>query len=327
MSSMPVFAGIDLGGTNTRVGILDPDGGFHGPDVFPTQSCNSIQTYVTTLATAIGAAVRKVHPEAHVAGVGVAAPAGNAFDGTIQSPSNLAWGTVNIRSALESHVHVPVTVSNDAAAAALGEYWYGAARGTRHCIVITLGTGLGSGFILDGKLLQGAHGLAGELGHVILEPDGRLCGCGRKGCAETIVSATGLRRTVEELLQTGEKPSVLRAVESSSLDARAIFRAAEQGDHLAREAFAITARYLGRLLVDLATVFDPDMIVLSGGVMNAGPFVLDPALEWFQDHALQVRRGGLRIVRSAMTDGGAAMRGVASLAARSANLPGRWIDM
>jgi glucokinase len=197
----------------------------------------------------------------------------------------------------------------------------------RHCIVITLGTGLGSGFILDGKLLQGAHGLAGELGHVILEPDGRLCGCGRKGCAETIVSATGLRRTVEELLQKGERPSVLRAVESSSLDAGVIFRAAEQGDPLAREAFAIMGRHLGRLLVDLATVFDPEMIVLSGGVMNAGPFVLDPALEWFQDHALQIRRGGLRIVRSAMTDGGAAMRGVASLAARSANLPGRWIDV
>jgi glucokinase len=326
MSSMSVVAGVDIGGTNTRVGILDPSGGFHGPEVFPTQSCDSVETYVTTLASVITRAVRLVHPEARLVGVGVAAPAGNTFDGTIQSPANLTWGTVNIRSVLEACVGVPVTVANDAGAAALGEYWFGAGRGTHHCVVVTLGTGLGAGFILDGKLLRGAHGLAGELGHVILEPEGRVCGCGRRGCAETYASASGLRRTMEELLATRSGPSVLRAGDPSARSAWAIFKAADQGDVLAREAFAITGRYLGRLLVDLAAVFDPDMIILSGGLMNAGKWVLTPAVDWFHKHVLPVRLGTVQIVQSQMANGEAAMRGAASLAARAANLPGHGVD-
>jgi glucokinase len=326
MTLKPVVAGVDIGGTNTRVGILDPDGGFHGPEAFPTRSSPTVHAYVAALAEAIASAVRAVHSEARLAGVGVAAPAGNAFDGTIQSPANLTWGTVNIRSELQARVGVPVTVANDAAAAALGEYWYGAGRNTRNCIVVTLGTGLGAGFILDGQVLLGAHGLAGELGHVVLEPGGRPCGCGRRGCAETYASATGLRRTLEELLAQRHEASVLRAVDPAARNAFAIFRAADGGDPLAREAFAVTGRYLGRLLADMAAVFDPDVIILSGGLMNAGSWVLDPTIESFRGHVLPVRRESVRIIRSGMTNGGAAMRGAASLAARAAGAPGVWTE-
>lgn len=326
MSSKPVVAGVDIGGTNTRVGILDPDGVFHGPEVFPTQSCASVEAYISTLANAITRATRTANPDARLVGVGVAAPAGNAFDGTIQSPANLAWGTVNIRSALEASVDVPVTVANDAGAAALGEFWYGAGRGTKHCVVVTLGTGLGAGFILDGRLLYGARGLAGELGHVVLEVDGRLCGCGRRGCAETYASATGLRRTLEGLLAERRDPSVLRSGDPSTRSAWGIFRAADQGDHLAREAFAITGRYLGRLLANLAAVFDPEVIILSGGLINAGTWIFDPTLEWFRHHVLPVRQESVRIVQSQMPNGGAAMRGAASLAARAASMPGHLAD-
>jgi glucokinase len=323
---MPVVAGVDIGGTNTRVGILDPSGALFGPETFPTRGSDTVQTYVATLANAIEAAVHATHTGARLMGVGVAAPAGNCFNGTIQSPSNLSWGTVDIRSALAGSIGVPVTVANDAAAAALGEYWYGAGRAARHCVVLTLGTGMGAGFILDGKLLRGAHGLAGELGHVILERDGRLCGCGRRGCAETYASATGLCRTFEELLARRSDPCALRASQPSARDGRAICEAAREGDVLSREAFVITGRYLGWVLADLATVVDPDMIILSGGLMNAGQLVLAPALEWFREQVLPVRQGTVRIVQSHMVNGGAAIRGAASLAALQVGLPGYRLD-
>jgi len=305
--------GVDLGGTNTSVGIIDESGRVLLRSKFPTRPSESAAGFVARLAGVIHELEGKFAPGASLRGIGVASPAANALLGTIESPANLGWGTVNIMDMVREHFTVPVAVTNDANAALLGEQRFGVARGMKNVIMITLGTGLGAGIAVDGRLMQGEHNAAGEVGHITLDPQGRACGCGRRGCVETYVSAPGVRRTVCELLAQRMDESLLRSISFNDLTAETVSRLAEQGDAVAREALMLTGLHLGRLVANLAAAFDPEAVVLYGGLVNAGDFLVGPARQAFEEHAMNAYRGKVRILVSTLNNGEAAVIGAGCL--------------
>jgi glucokinase len=308
-----LVVGVDLGGTNTSVGVVDDSGRELLNSRFPTHPRESAAAFVARLAGVIHELVGRLGPGATLRGIGIASPAANGLRGTIESPANLGWGTVNIMEMVRGHFSVPVAITNDANAALLGEQMFGVARGMKNVIMITLGTGLGAGIAVDGKLIQGENGAAGEFGHMTLDPRGRVCGCGRRGCVETYVSAPGVRRTVHELLAERLDESPLRSITFNDLTAETVSRLANDGDAIALEALAITGRHLGRLVADLAAAFDPEAVVLYGGLVNAGELLVAPALEEFEKHAMKPYRGRVRILVSSLNDGEAAVLGAGCL--------------
>ena len=304
-----LVVGVDLGGTNTSVGVVDDSGRELLHSKFPTRPRESAAGFVARLAGVIHELVGRLGPGATLRGIGIASPAANGLRGTIESPANLGWGTVNMMEMVREHFSVPVAITNDANAALLGEQMFGVARGMKNVIMITLGTGLGAGIAVDGKLIQGENGAAGELGHMTLDPHGRVCGCGRRGCVETYVSAPGLRRTVHELLAERLDDSPLRSISFNDLTAETVSRLANERDPLAIEALTITGEYLGRLVADLAAAFDPEAVVLYGGLVNAGEFLVGPARLAFEKHAMKAYRGKVRILVSSLNNGEAAVLG------------------
>jgi glucokinase len=314
MKEPGAILGIDIGGTNTPFGLVGPEGRLRWLESIPTRGQNRLPELVERLFATLEARLAGAPPAERPVALGVGAPNANAYSGRIEAPPNMSWGTVDLASVLLERGGLPLALTNDANAAALGEAVHGAGRGMRHLLVLTLGTGLGSGLIVDGRLLHGYSGLAGEFGHVIVQPGGRLCGCGRRGCLETVVSAGGVVATTLERLAHPGAVSCLRA--AAELSPAAIHAAAEAGDALAAEVWAETGRVLGRALADAVALLSPQAIVLCGGVARAGSWLLEPLRAEFEQSLLAVHRGTVKILPSALPAEHAGVLGAAEWARR-----------
>lgn len=306
--------GIDLGATFTKYGVVARDGRLLAYSSIPTDSTLPYQTFFKQLYVQIEGLIESLDNEVTVKGIGVGAPTGNYFSGTIENASNLEWsGQVPVVEVLGSYSNLPTVLTNDANAAAVGEMLYGAAKRMKNFICITLGTGLGCGIVANGRLVVGHDGHAGEIGHTTVYFDGRPCKCGRLGCLETYVSAPGIVFTVQELMRTTERESLLREISDSELNAEKITQAARQNDQLALEAFAYTGRILGLKLADIVASVNPGVIVMTGGLSKAGALILDPAKKCMEEHMLSVFKNGVDIIQSTLSDKNAAILGAAAL--------------
>ena len=250
---------------------------------------------------------------AELVGIGIGAPNANFHKGTIEHPPNLEWEHVEVRSELSKFFDVPSAVTNDAKAAAIGEMLFGAAQGMRDFILITLGTGLGSGIVSNGELVYGADGFAGEIGHTIVDANGRVCGCGRRGCLEAYCSATGACRTALELMSDTMAPSALRSISPASLTAEMISEAAHKGDQLALLAFERTGRTLGAKLSDSVAHLSPEAIIFAGGLASAWDLFIDPLRSSFEEHLFPIYRNKIKILQSKLIEGNPAVLGASAL--------------
>ncbi|MGA7160533.1 MAG: ROK family protein [Bacteroidota bacterium] len=313
MQSQKFTIGIDIGGTNTVVGLVAGNGDCVERIKFFTQEFPTAEVFKMRLLSGIRELSERLSAVQKIVGIGIAAPAARHREGTIQSPANLQWGTIDIVNLLKPFYNLPIVLMNDSNAAALGEMKFGLAKGMKNFVVITMGTGLGAGIVVDGRLLYGENGVAGELGHMTIEPGGRLCGCKRQGCVETYVSATGIRRTVFELLARSTEETELRDISYNELTAEKVHELASRGDTIALEAFEITGKILGRVLSNTVAVFDPEAIILSGGLMHAGDLLLEPTTKSFTENVLMLHKRNAVILKSHLKDGEAAILGVSSL--------------
>ncbi|MEW6509851.1 MAG: ROK family protein [Bacteroidota bacterium] len=314
MAATEVTLGIDIGGTYTKFGFVDRQGNCVGESSIPTNAGEPPEKLVARLHQNVEATRKALDGRYLLKGIGVGAPNANYYRGTVENPPNLKWGViVPLAAMLKKLYDLPVAVTNDANAAALGEMLYGAARGMKDFIVITLGTGLGSGIVAGGNLIYGADGFAGELGHTIVDPNGRECGCGRRGCLETYASATGICRTVFQLLADRRDESELRAIVPQDLTAKAIAEAADRGDMLAREAFELTGRYLGFKLADSVAHLSPEAIILFGGLANAGPLIFEPTKRHMEANLLSTFKNKVKIIPSGLKEGNTAVLGASAL--------------
>ena len=304
-----VVVGVDIGATNTVVGAVDYRGNILFEEIFGTKPYSRAEEFVNRLGAIIQSFGAQLAPEHILKGIGIAAPAANYRAGTIESPANLKWGSVNIVKLLRDRVGVPIELVNDGNAAALGELRFGAAKGMQNFVVLTLGTGLGAGIVVDGKLLLGEHGAAGELGHMAMFPRERKCGCGHYGCVETYVSATGIRRTAFELMSQQLDESEMRRLSYDDLTAERIFALAAEGNTLAMEAFAITGLHLGRLISIIVATFEPEAVILFGGLTNAGRLLFEPMRKSYNESVLGVYKDKVKIVASELNNGRAAILG------------------
>jgi glucokinase len=302
-----VVVGIDIGGTNTTIGIVSKAGRVLAKDGLRTKQFPEIADFITAATNIINQQITNIRhdiPNLTLKGIGVGAPNGNPYTGTIQNAPNLSWkGIVPLAEMLHKSLKVPCKLTNDAKAAALGEQQFGAAKGMKDFLVITLGTGLGSGIVANGSLIYGFDGFAGELGHVIVVPNGRLCGCGRHGCLETYVSATGLVSTFKEL-----NPKA-----TDAHDARKIAEMAQEGDKTAIEAYRLTGEMLGFALANSVAYTSPEAIFLFGGLIRAGEILFKPTRESFEKQLLNNYKGHIHIHPSALHESDAAVLGAASI--------------
>lgn len=309
-----VAVGIDIGGTNTEFGLVDRIGHCLAHDCMKTNQYDDVIPFMDELTDKIKSQINCLGEAIEVKGIGVGAPNGNYFNGTIEFAPNLKWkGVVRVSYLLEERMKLPVVLTNDANAAAIGEMLYGAAKGMKDFIVITLGTGLGSGIVVNGELLYGHDGFAGELGHTIVDPLGRKCGCGRSGCLETYASATGIVRTVKEMLLKNNRPSLLRTTKLSELNSRSVFFAAELDDQLALDAFEYTGKILGMKLADAIAFSSPEAIILFGGLAKAGDFIFLPTRKYMEQYLLSIYRDKVKLLPSLLKKENAAVLGAAAL--------------
>lgn len=306
--------GIDIGGTNTDIGLVRDDGRCMAKRNIPTNKYDDASVYVSDICNEINVLMTENKVEV-IDGIGIAAPAGNFYTGCIENATNLNFkGIIDLPKLFHEHINVPVVVSNDANAAAYGELVYGGAKGMKHFVMFTLGTGVGSGIVVDGKLVHGKTGGAGELGHAILIPEGRPCGCGRKGCLETYTSATAIRRTTLELLEA--MPSYdgpLAKVEPEKITSKMVGDAANNGDPLALKVFDKTGYWLGIAMANAVAFSGPEAIFLMGGPVKAGEVLLKPARESFKKHLCFVYDGSVEVRVSELPDNDAAILGAAAL--------------
>jgi glucokinase len=305
--------GIDIGGTNTKFGYVDKTGILLAEGEMLTQAQRPAEEFFERIHTDAENLLASKKDQLKLVGIGLGAPNGNYYKGTIEQPPNLSWKYVDVVATLRRWYSLPIALTNDANAAALGEMLFGAAKGMKDFIVITLGTGLGSGIVSNGELIYGHDGFAGEIGHTIVDPNGRLCGCGRHGCLETYASASGIRRTVEELLKKPTPPSELREVNFEQVTSKRIFEAAQRGDTLALEAFDITGRYLGLKLADSIAHTSPEAIILFGGLAAAGDFIFSPTKKYMEEYLLGIFKNKVRLLPSSLPKGNAAILGAAAL--------------
>jgi glucokinase len=308
-----VVLGIDIGGTNSKFGYVDRKGNCLAGASIPTDAHQPAEFFFKRLQENSRALFDKLASECELAGIGIGAPNANFYKGTIENPPNLAWGFVDVRSELGKYYNVPVAVTNDANAAALGEMLFGAAAGMKDFIVITLGTGLGSGIVANGELIHGADGFAGEIGHTTVDPDGRECGCGKRGCLEAYCSATGLCRTVQEFLCNTLEPSELRSISYENLTAQKICDAALRGDRLALQAFEACGNILGFKLADSVAHLSPEAIILCGGLASAGDLIFNPTRRSLENHLFPVFRNKVKILPSRLAKDNPAILGAGAL--------------
>ena len=306
--------GIDIGGTNTDIGLVRDDGHCMAKKNLPTNQYLDASVYVSEICDKIKALMAENGVEI-IDGIGIAAPAGNYYTGCIENATNLNFkGIIDLPKLFHEHLDVPVVVSNDANAAAYGELVYGGARGMKNFVMFTLGTGVGSGIVVDGKLVHGKTGAAGELGHVLLYPDGRPCGCGRKGCLETYASATGIKTTARELLdQHPEYQGVLSQVPRNKLTSKGIGDAANAGDPLALKVMEMTGYWLGIAMANAVAFNGPEAVFLMGGPVKAGKVLLDPARKSFEEHLCFIYKGSVEVRVSELPNNDAAILGAAAL--------------
>lgn len=310
-----VVIGIDIGGTFTKYGIVTRDGKCLKDDFMPTNIYTDFDAYLENLHATIENTYNSIEEELEIKGVGIGAPNGNFYTGTIEQAPNLKWkGVVPVVEKMKNYFkNIPIVLTNDANAAAIGEMIYGGAKGMKDFIVITLGTGLGSGIVSDGKLIYGHDGFAGELGHVNVKINGRQCGCGKKGCLETYVSATGIKRTVFRLLCEMTVESELRNISYNDLDAKMISEAARKGDPIALEAFEYTGKILGVKLADAIEHTSPEAIFLLGGLAKAGDLLLKPTKKYMEENLLPVFKNKVKLLLSSLQEATAGIMGAAAL--------------
>ena len=311
----PYVVGMDIGGTNTVFGIVDQRGNVLATDSVKTQSYAKIEEYVEAVSSRLLPLIESVGGVEKIKGMGVGAPNGNYYNGTIEFAPNLPWkGVIPLAALFEEAIGVPTALTNDANAAAIGEMTYGAARGMKDFIMITLGTGVGSGIVINGQLVYGHDGFAGELGHVVVRREnGRACGCGRKGCLETYCSATGVARTAREFLVARPEPSLLRDIPAEEIVSKDVYDAAVKGDKLALDIFEFTGRILGEALSDFIAFSSPEAIVLFGGLAKSGDYIMKPIKKALDENVLKIYEGKTKLLVSELKDADAAVLGASAL--------------
>ncbi|MCR5243682.1 MAG: ROK family protein, partial [Bacteroidales bacterium] len=304
--------GIDVGGQTTKCGVIDARGTVLAQTVIRTDTYTEIEPYIAELAAALQHIISEAGAEGHIRGIGVGAPNGNYYTGEIENAVNLTWGgtkRIAFSKLLSDAMNgIPVSLTNDANAAAMGEMTYGAARGMKNFIMITLGTGVGSGIVIDGKIVYGHDGFAGELGHTCaVRYNGRLCNCGKTGCLETYCSATGVARTAREWIEMTSEPSVLRSLDK--VTSKDVYEAAKDGDKLALKIFEYTGTILGQKFADFIEFSAPEAIVLFGGLARAKEFLREPIEKSMNANVLPLWRGKVKLVFSQLKESDAAILG------------------
>jgi len=308
--------GLDLGGTNSVFGVVDSKGEIIATTSIKTQAYPSVDQYIMESVKAVKQIAEQVGGMEKIRAMGIGAPCGNYYKGTIEHAANLVWakGIVPLANMFVNELGIPVVVTNDAKAAAMGEMKYGVAVGMKNFVELTLGTGVGSGIVANGQLIYGFDGFAGELGHMIVEPDGRPCGCGRKGCLETYCSATGVVRTAIAMLEESSETTSLRDIAPDKLTSYEVYKAAMAGDTMAQEVFKQTGRRIGIACANIATFLSPEAFIFFGGLAQAGELLLRPIEEAYNENVLSLYKGKARFLMSGLDGAKAAILGASAIA-------------
>ena len=310
--------GLDLGGTNSVFGIVDQRGQVLATTSIKTQSYKTVEDFVDAGIEVLKPIIAKVGGISQIKAMGIGAPNGNFYRGTIENAANLVWAhdsVVPLADMFSKRLNIPVGLTNDANAAAIGEMQYGVARGMKDFIMITLGTGVGSGIVVNGQMVYGSDGFAGELGHVIMVrgEEGRSCGCGRKGCLEAYCSATGVARTAREFLQKTKEPSLLRDINPEEITSLDVSIAAGKGDKMALDIFAFTGDMLGAACADFANFSSPEAFVFFGGLTKAGDLLMNPIKAAYAKYVLPTYRDNVKFLVSSLDDAAAAVLGASAI--------------
>ena len=308
--------GLDLGGTNSVFGIIDREGKVLTTASIKTQGFPNVETYVEESVKAVMQIVEQVGGIEKIHAMGIGAPGGNYYNGTIEQAANLEWakGIVPLADMFASRLGIPVAITNDANAAAMGEMIYGEAVGMKNFVELTLGTGVGSGIVANGQLIYGCDGFAGELGHMVIEPEGRPCGCGRKGCLETYCSATGVVRTTVAMLEESTDATSLRDIPREELTSYDVYKAAMTGDAMAQEVFRQTGRRIGVTCANIATFLSPEAFIFFGGLAQAGDLLFRPMEEAYNENVLSLYKGKAKFLKSGLDGAKAAVLGASAIA-------------
>lgn len=313
----PYVIGLDLGGTNSVFGIVDVRGDIKATTAIKTTGFRNAEDYVKAAVETLKVIIKDVGGIETIRSMGIGAPNGNYYKGTIEYAPNLPWAhnvVVPLADMFSEALGIPVALTNDANAAAIGEMTYGIARGLKNFIMITLGTGVGSGIVIDGHLVYGSDGFAGELGHIIMRPEnGRLCGCGRMGCLETYCSATGVARSARELLSATKRPSLLRDLKLENITSLDVAICADKGDELSKEIYEFTGNMLGEACANFAAFSSPEAFVFFGGLTKAGDLLLKPIRESYERHVLNLYKGKVNFLVSSLEGSSAAVLGASAV--------------
>lgn len=313
----PYVIGLDLGGTNSVFGIVDSRGDIKATTAIKTQGYQTVDEYVDAAIEALQIIIDQVGGIDKIKAMGVGAPNANYYKGTIEFAPNIVWaheGIVPLADMFSKRLGVPVAITNDANAAAIGEMTYGVARGMKNFIMLTLGTGVGSGIVVNGQLVYGCDGFAGELGHVIMRREnGRSCGCGRTGCLEAYCSATGVARTARELLATTNTPSMLRDLEPEKITSLDVSIAAGKGDELAKRVYDFTGEMLGEACADFAAFSSPEAFIFFGGLTKAGDLIMNPIKKSYDEHVFKMYKGKAQFLISGLDGSSAAVLGASAI--------------
>lgn len=313
----PYVVGIDIGGTNTVFGIVDARGSVLATNSIKTQKHTVLEDYIQELYDELTKLINDNAVLSKIKGIGIGAPNANYFNGTIEQAPNLPWkGIIPFADKIQKKFGLPVAITNDANAAAIGEMIYGAARGMKNFIMITLGTGVGSGIVANGSLVYGSDGFAGELGHITMRRNnGRLCGCGLTGCLETYASATGVAHSAREFLETQKDvDSRLRDIPAEEITSKDVYEAAVAGDKLALEVFAFTGQILGEAFADFIKFSSPEAIIMFGGLSKAGELLLRPIRESMEKNVMPIFRNKVKLLFSELKEADVAVLGASALA-------------
>ena len=314
----PYVIGLDLGGTNSVFGIVDSRGEIKATTAIKTQAYTNVEDYVKASLDALHVIIEQVGGMENIKAMGIGAPNGNYYKGTIEFAPNLAWGRNGVVPLAEMFSKglggIPVALTNDANAAAIGEMIYGVARGMKNFIVITLGTGVGSGIVINGQVVYGSDGFAGELGHVIAQKEGgRSCGCGRFGCLETYCSATGVARSAREFLEKTTTPSVLRELKPEEITSLDVSLAAAKGDKLAIDVYEFTGKMLGEACADFAAFSSPEAFIFFGGLTKAGDLLMKPLKKAYDENVLKIFKDKAKFLISGLEGSSAAVLGASAV--------------
>ena len=315
MKSTKAAIGIDIGGTNTKIGIVTKEGQVLAYHHFPSRAQESFEAFIEDLKKNFKKLTAKLSGQVELFGTGIGAPDVNVFTGEMEEAANFSWEEpVPLVKEVSDLFGLPAVADNDANAAALGEMYYGVAKEMKDFVVLTLGTGLGSGIVVNRKLVYGYTGMAGELGHTSVRPGGRKCNCGLSGCLETYVSVTGVRRTAFKMMADMKAPSSLRNVSYDELTGNMIAEAALQGDPIAMETFAYTGSILGTKMADLVAILSPEAIILAGGLTKAANLLLIPTISSMEQQLFPAYRNKVKVLFTAVDSANAAVMGAGALA-------------